>query len=226
MSVGIGDVTSPKASCSCRSLEALPIFSLVDLTAFEHDPTIEKSLRDFPCHSAHDRKSAGAREFADFAADSPKDHFDAAMDDVSRTSRASPCMDDSTTVPDLESRCDSSVSSSTSDDKNVLRDIAPAKIPDFVDLRDIAPAKIPDFVDVHPEEPDVPLPSRVLRAPHRLSDLSSLDVSAVEHCESLRVTSVQLSPSMPPRGHIDGAIGFRPSSSSRRKIKRSLLKEE
>ena len=188
MSIGIGDITSPKASCSCRSLEALPIFSVVDLAAFEHDPTIEKSLRDFPYHSAHDHGLAGSRASADSTADSPKDHFDATIDDTSRTS---PCADDSTTVPDLESRCDSSVSSSTSDNKGVLRDVAPAKIP--------------EFVDVYPEEPDVPPPSRVLRALHQLqADLLSLDVSAVEYCESLRITSVQLSPSMPPRGHIDG----------------------
>ena len=167
MSIGMDDCQSSKTSCSCRPSEPqpFPILSVVDLSAFEHEPCVEDTLHAFPFHASDKNKLA------------------AEDDNSSQTS---------TTAPDLMSASSSSDGSSMSDGNSV-------------DLRDIAPVKIPEFVDVYPEEPVIPSGSKVLRALRQFEvDLMTYDISMVEYYESLQITSVQLSPALPPRGHVDG----------------------
>ncbi len=162
MSTGMRDVRSLKASCSCRHRDPLNLFSIVDLSAFEHDATIEASLRSFPCHARTD------------APDVPEDDNSTIMS-VSTTS--------SSTLPQA--------------DRTPL---------DATNLRAMAPAKIPDFIEVYPEETSpTTTSSTVLRALYQLgADILTLNISVVDYYESLSIASVELSPSMPPRGHVDG----------------------
>ena len=51
----------------------------------------------------------------------------------------------------------------------------------------------------------LPTPPSVVEALHRFkADIKELKIAAVDYYEYLQVSTVELSPSMPPRGHIDG----------------------
>ena len=171
MSAGMNASRTFKASCSCRLPEHqrqhAPVLSVVDLTAFKHDSSVEENLLSFPHESAPSQD--------------PQEDDDL----VSTTTK------DSSACPSLESR-DSTVSSSSSTH-------------DELDTRQLTTSvQVPKFVDVCPE-PSRPSNSHVLRALHQFrADLSVMEISAVDCHESLRVTSVELSPTVPPRGHVDG----------------------
>ena len=67
------------------------------------------------------------------------------------------------------------------------------------------PAWIPDSVDVVPEVKPLPTPPSVVQAPHQFrAEIAKMKIAAVDHCECLQVSTVDLSPSMLPQGHING----------------------
>ena len=67
------------------------------------------------------------------------------------------------------------------------------------------PAWIPDFVDVVPEVKPLLTPPSVVQVLQRFkADITEMKIAAVDYYEYLQVSTVELSPSMPPRGHIDG----------------------
>ncbi len=106
MSTGIDGPLPSKTSCSSR--HTIPLFSLHDLSAFDHDPEVEDSLKTFP-----------------FASDSCSDTE--ATTDYDTDSEGA--------VPDLLS-CESSTSSSDSSgsDHQLSRSVSPAKVPDFIQV--------------------------------------------------------------------------------------------
>ena len=96
------------------------------------------------------------------------------------------------TMPDLVSAEDSSESSSS----------ASGHVPK---AKHLSPVKVPEFIEVLPEVQDMPVPPAVLRALYQAkTDMADMQVSAVDYYEYLQVSTVELSPKMPPRGHVDG----------------------
>ncbi len=150
MSVGMDDddsTVSSMASCSCQHDAILPIYSVVDLDAFKHDPQVEECLDDL---------------------------FDSSINEM----------------PDLAEASLSSTSSSG------------GSVPD---VRKLTPVRVPDFIDIVPEVRQLPTPPAVMQALHQFKvDLLSMDISAVDYYQYLQVSTVELSPTIPPRGHVDG----------------------
>ena len=67
------------------------------------------------------------------------------------------------------------------------------------------PARMPDFVDVVPKVKPLPTLPSVVRARHKFkADIAKMEITAVDYYECLQVSTVELSPSMPPQGHVDG----------------------
>ena len=67
------------------------------------------------------------------------------------------------------------------------------------------PARIPNFIDVVPEAKPMPTPPSVVQALHQFkADISKMKISPVDYYEYLQVSTVELSLSMPPQGHVDG----------------------
>ncbi len=98
-------------------------------------------------------------------------------------------------IPDLLS-----VDSSECSDESSWSSSSPGHL-----LCSISSVKVPDFVDVVPDTSIIPTPPTVLTALHQLDeDLLTLDISAVDYYQELRISSVELSESLPPRGHVDG----------------------
>ena len=133
-------------SCSCH--EPLPLFSVIDLDAFQHEPQVEKYINNFS---------------------------------------------DSPSLPDLAKAEISSSSLSYRSVPNVCK---------------LMPAWMPDFIDVVPEEKPLPTPPSVVQALHQFkADIAEMKIATVDYCEYLQVSTAELSPSMPPRGHVDvGAL--------------------
>ena len=96
--------------------------------------------------------------------------------------------DSSLSVPDLASTTSSNSSTSSLDmDKPSIS---------------LCPAKVPAFIEIAPE---VPAPPAVLNALHRFkADVLELGISAIDFYQDLRVSSIHLSDSVPPKGHVDG----------------------
>ena len=66
-------------------------------------------------------------------------------------------------------------------------------------VRKLMPARIPDFIDVVPEVKLLPTPPSVVQALHRFkADIAEMKNAAVDYYEYLQVSTVELSPSMPP----------------------------
>ena len=66
-------------------------------------------------------------------------------------------------------------------------------------IRKLMPARTPDFVDVVPEVKPLPTPPSVVEVLHRFkADIKELKIAAVDYYEYLQVSTVELSPSMPP----------------------------
>ena len=63
---------------------------------------------------------------------------------------------------------------------------------------------MPDFIDIVPKVKSIlPLPS-IIQALHQFKvDITTMEIAAVDY-ECLQVSTVKLSPSMPPWGHVDG----------------------
>ena len=153
---GLG-ATTPRTSRYSRPTD-LPIYSILDLEAFQHDDDVENFLETL-------------------ALGNP---LDTQVDD-----------DDEQSVPDLEVRSMSTTSTSSSCT--------------HYDASTLQAAKIPKFVEVVPDVPEVPEVPETIQALHQLQqDIMELDVSLIDYYEDLRINSVLLSPTVPPRGHVDG----------------------
>lgn len=97
---------------------------------------------------------------------------------------------------------DDSSSVSTNDDSSIDLDLEDEHITEL--KKSIGPAKIPEFEDVVPTEMATrPMPD-ILKALHQFTvDLYELQISAVDHYSNLQKGPL-LSPTLPPRGHVDG----------------------
>ena len=91
-------------------------------------------------------------------------------------------------------------------DSPSLPDLAKAKI-SWSSLSDrsvpnvckLMPAWIPDFIDVVPEVKPLPTPPFVVQALHQFkADIAETKNAAVDYYEYLQVSTVELSPCMPP----------------------------
>ena len=67
------------------------------------------------------------------------------------------------------------------------------------------PARMPDFVDVVPKVKPLPTLPSIVRARHKFkADITEMKIAAVDYNKYLQVSAVELSPSVPPQGHVDG----------------------
>ena len=56
-----------------------------------------------------------------------------------------------------------------------------------------------------PEVKPLPTLPSVVQALHRFkADIAEMKIAAVDYCEYPQVSKVELSPSVPPQGHVDG----------------------
>ena len=66
-------------------------------------------------------------------------------------------------------------------------------------VRKLMPAWIPDFVDVVPKVKPLPTLPSVVQALHRFkANIAEMKIAAVDYYKYLQVSTVELSPSMPP----------------------------
>ena len=63
----------------------------------------------------------------------------------------------------------------------------------------LMPARIPDFIDIVPEVKPLPTPPSVIQALHKFkADIAEMKIAAVDYYKYLQVSTVELSPGMPP----------------------------
>ena len=61
------------------------------------------------------------------------------------------------------------------------------------------PAQMPDFIDIVPEVKSMPtLPSVVQALRQFKADIAEMKIAAVDYCKHLQVSTVKLSPIVPP----------------------------
>ena len=140
MSTGMDTDNSSVASmafCLCQG--PLPLFSVIDLDAFQHEPQVEEHIESLS-HSSS-----------------------------------------------LPGMAEAKISSSSSSDGSVPN------------VRKLMPAQIPNFVDVVHKVKPLPTPPSVVQALHRFkADIAEMKIAAVDYYDYLQVSTVELSPSVPP----------------------------
>ena len=72
-------------------------------------------------------------------------------------------------------------------------------------VQKLMPAQTPDFIDVVPEVKLIPTLPSVVQALHQFkADIAKMKIAAAGYCECPQMSIVELSPSVPPQGHVNG----------------------
>jgi hypothetical protein len=189
-----------KASCSCRPSQ-VPIFSVIDLSAFEHDKAVEETLRSFPfvckpCTPTKESSSQNVQVSTVHQDDATEDHIPDMESVYSESSNETDSM------PELRNGYSTSSSASGS---TIISEFTDATDKDICLTTSTCPVELPKFVDVYPEVSEPQDVSCVLQALHQHTlDITALEMSAVEYYEALSVSAVELHTELPPRAHVDG----------------------
>ena len=188
MSAGMDANDSSVASmtlCSCKELLAL--FLVIDLDVFQHKPQVEEYIKSFSDSSSLP-DLAEAKISSSCSYQQPLALFSVIdIDAFQHEPQVEEYIEDFSNSSSLPGLAEAKIS------------LPPLSDRSFLNVQTLMPAQTPDFIIVVPEVKPLPTLPSVIQALYQFkADIAEMKIATVDCNEYLQVSTVELSPSMPP----------------------------